>query len=83
MKINPVKMLLTASVALPLFAVASAAQAAPTISDYNFFPSEVHAEQRTSSIFDARASMNVPVTNTNAATCNYAGGPKLDEAFCD
>lgn len=83
MTIKPSKMLLAAAVALPLFAAASAAQAAPTISDHDFFPSDVHAEQYAPSVFVAHASMATPVTNTNPAECNYVGGPKGDDAFCD
>jgi hypothetical protein len=83
MTINPSKMLLAAAIALPLFAAASAAQAAPTISDHDFFPSDVHAQRYAPSVFDARASIDMPVTNTSAAECNYAGGPKLDDAFCN
>lgn len=77
MSIKPIKMLLAASVALPLFA--AAAHAAPTITDHNYLPRATQVQHNGSSPLDARASIDVSVGNTQ---CNYAGGPKLDSAFC-
>ncbi|MBY0380453.1 MAG: hypothetical protein K2W78_00820 [Xanthobacteraceae bacterium] len=80
MTIKPIKMLIAASLALPLFAAAGAVHAAPVISDHNYFPSAVHAQKAGSPLFDARASIDVQATS--AAKCNYSGGPKLDASFC-
>lgn len=77
MTTKSIKTLLAASIALPLFAVA--AQAAPTITDHNYLPRSTQVQHNASSPLDARASIDVSAGNTQ---CNYAGGPKLDSAFC-
>jgi len=80
MTITPIRILLAATVALPLVAAASLAQAAPVISDHNYSPSDVHKEKTVSPLLDAQASMDV--FSVDAARCTYRGGPKLDVSLC-
>lgn len=70
------KMALAASIALPIFVAASAANAGPITSDARTFPRPV----QTSSVYDAQASMDAPViVSGNSRT--YQGGPKTGTGF--
>ncbi|HEY0236450.1 MAG TPA: hypothetical protein VGC86_15570 [Afipia sp.] len=70
------KIALAASLALPMFAVASVAYAAPITSDARTFPRPV----QTSSVYDAQASMDVPVIVSGNSRA-YQGGPKNGTGF--
>lgn len=67
---------LAASFALPLLTAAGAAHAGLITSDARTFPRPV----QTSSVYDAQASMNVPVI-VNGNSRAYQGGPKTGTGF--
>ncbi|RTL55305.1 MAG: hypothetical protein EKK40_00745 [Bradyrhizobiaceae bacterium] len=66
------KLALATSIALPLLASAGAAHAGLLISDSRYFPGST--APRTSSVYDAQASIDAPASVSNAGA--YQGGPR-------
>ncbi len=70
------KIALAASLALPMFAAVSSANAGLITSDARTFPRPVQI----SSVYDAQASMDAPVI-VNGNSRAYQGGPKTGTGF--